>query len=255
MNVQELLTGNVITISPDQELAVAAQLMVDHGFRHLPITEGGSVKSLLTALGIMNAIINGGINALREPVIKYGSEKILTVSPGDDLMDVVKKMLNNNVDSALVLRGGELVGIITERDVINKAPEQLFTRCRVHEIVNRDPVKVSEDEALISAMETMVRRGIRHLLIADQDRLLGIMTVKDVLKYIIKYYKLRGQADLNIAVSKLMSHNPITIDSAASLIDAVRIMRRNNIGSLPVVEVGRLMGIITEHDVVRNMVK
>lgn len=71
----------------------------------------------------------------------------------------------------------------------------------------------------------------------------------------VRYYKLRGQVDLNIAVSRLMSHNPVTIDSAASLVDAIRLMRRNNLGSLPIVETGRLMGIITEHDVVKSMVK
>lgn len=104
-------------------------------------------------------------------------------------------------------------------------------------------------------MGVMVRHGIRHLLVTEEDKLLGIVTVKDVLKYIIKYYRVRGQVDLSVAVSKLMSHNPVTIDSAASLIDAVKLMRRNNIGSLPIVEAGRLMGIITEHDIVKNVIK
>ncbi|ADN51701.1 CBS domain-containing protein [Vulcanisaeta distributa] len=255
MNAQELMTGSVFTIDPNRELAVAVQLMVDHGFRHLPIIEGGSVRSVLTALDVINGIVNDGINALREPVVKYGSGKFLTVLHGDDAMAVIRKMLDNGIDHALVLKGNELAGIITERDIVNKMPEQVFVKYRVHEVANRDPIRVSEDASLASAMEVMVRHGIRHLLIADQDRLLGIMTVKDVLRYAIKYYKLRGQVDLSIAVSKLMSHNPVTIDSAASLIDAVRLMRRNNIGSLPIVEAGRLMGIITEHDVVKSIIK
>ncbi|WP_054842474.1 CBS domain-containing protein [Vulcanisaeta distributa] len=256
MNAQELMTSNVFTVSPNQELLTAAQLMVDHGFRHLPITEGGSVRFVLTALGIINGIINNGINALREPVARYGSERFLMVSYSDDAMTVIKKMLDNGVDHALVLKGNELVGIITERDLINKMPEQSFTRYRVHEIANRNPVRINEDESLTSAMEVMIKHGIRHLLITDQDKLLGIMTVKDILRYVVRYYKLRGgQVDLGIAVSKLMSHNPVTIDSAASLLDAVRLMRRNNIGSLPIVETGRLMGIITEHDIVRSIIK
>ncbi len=140
--------------------------------------------------------------------------------------------------------------------MVNKMPEQVFMRYRVHEIANKNPVRIGEDDSLASTMEVMVKHGIRHLLVTDQDRLLGIVTVKDVLRYVIKYYKLRGgQVDLSIAVSKLMSHNPVTIDSAASLIDAVRLMRRNNIGSLPIVETGRLMGIITEHDVVKSIIK
>ncbi|WP_054857405.1 CBS domain-containing protein [Vulcanisaeta sp. JCM 16159] len=255
MNAQELMTGSVFSIDPNRELAVAVQLMVDHGFRHLPIIEGGSVRSVLTALGIINGIVNNGINALREPVVKYGSGKFLTVSHNDDAVTVVRKMLDVGVDHALVLKGSELVGIVTERDVINKMPEQSFMSYRVHEVANRNPVRIGEDYSLVSAMEVMVRHGIRHLLITDQDRLLGIMTVKDVLRYVVRYYKLRGQVDLNIAVSRLMSHNPVTIDSAASLVDAIRLMRRNNLGSLPIVETGRLMGIITEHDVVKSMVK
>ena len=249
------MTGGVFTIDPNQELSVAAQLMVDHGFRHLPIVEGGSVKSVLTALDIINGIINNGINALKEPVIKYGSSKFLTVSHGDDAITVIRKMLDSGIDYALVLRGNELAGIITERDVVNKMPEQSFMRYRVHEVANKNPVRVGEDEPLNSAMGVMVRHGIRHLLVTEEDKLLGIVTVKDVLKYVIRYYRIRGQVDLGVAVSKLMSHNPVTIDSAASLIDAVKLMRRNNIGSLPIVETGRLMGIITEHDIVKSVIK
>ena len=255
MNAQELMTGNVLTVSPNQELAEAMQLMVDHGFRHVPIIEGNSVKSLLTALGAINAIISNGVNALKEPVVKYGSDKFLTASPSDDVMTIIRKALDSNVDSVLVLRNNELMGIITERDVVNKMPEQVFAGYRVHEIANRSPVRISEDETLASAMEAMVKYGIRHLLVTDRDQLLGVITVKDVMKHVIRYYRLRGQVDLSTTVSRLMSHNPVTIDSAASLVEAVRLMRRNNIGSLPIVEAGRLMGIITEHDVVRSIVR
>lgn len=138
MNAQELMTGNVLTIGPNQELAEAMQLMVDHGFRHVPITEGNSVKSLLTALDVINGIINNGINALREPVIKYGSSKFLTVSHGDDAITVIRKILDSGTDYALVLRGDELIGIITERDVVHKMPEQSFMRYRVHEVANKN---------------------------------------------------------------------------------------------------------------------
>lgn len=182
MNAQELMTGSVFSIDPNRELAIAVQLMVDHGFRHLPIIEGGSVRSVLTALGgIINGIVNNGINALREPVVKYGSGKFLTVSHNDDAVTVIRKMLDVGVDHALVLKGSELVGIVTERDVINKMPEQSFMRYRVHEVANRNPVRIGEDDSLAFAMEVMVKHGIRHLLITDQDRLLGIMTVKDIL--------------------------------------------------------------------------
>jgi predicted transcriptional regulator len=255
MIARELMTGNVVAINSHEELITAVQLMIDHGFRHVPILEGGSLKSIITALGAINGIINNGVNALKEPVAKHGSDKFIIASPDDDAVMVIKKMLNNNVDAALILRDNDLTGIITERDVVSKMPEQLFIKYRVHEVANKSPICINEEVTLRTAMETMISHGIRHLLITEQDKLLGVISVKDILKHVIKYYKLRGQVDFNITISKLMSHNPVTIDSGASLIDAIKLMRRNNISSLPIVEMGKLMGLITERDIVKNMIK
>ncbi len=255
MIAHELMTGGVVTMNHNEELTTAVQLMVDHGFRHIPIIEGGSLRLVLTALGIISGLVNNGDNAMREPVLKYGSDRFITASQNDDAMGVIREMTNNNVDVALILSGRELVGIITERDVVAKSPDHLFTKYKIHEIANREPITVSEDATLRDAMGIMTKHNIRHLLITDGDKLLGVVSVKDILRHVIKYHKLRGRVDFDIPISRLMSHNPITIDSGASVLDAVKLMRRNNISSLPIVEAGRLMGIVTEHDMVKNIVK
>ncbi|BDR93176.1 CBS domain-containing protein [Vulcanisaeta souniana] len=255
MIAHELMTGGVVTMNHNEELTTAVQLMVDHGFRHIPILEGGSLRLILTALGIINGLVNNGDDAMREPVNKYGNDRFIIASQNDDAMEVIKKMTNSNVDAALILSGKELVGIITERDVVAKSPDHLFARYKIHEIANKEPVTAGEDTTLKDAMGIMAKHNIRHLLVTDGDRLLGVVSVKDILRHVIKYYRLRGRVDFDIPISRLMSHNPITIDSGASVLDAVKLMRRNNISSLPIVEAGRLMGIVTEHDMVKNLVR
>ncbi|WP_069807552.1 CBS domain-containing protein [Vulcanisaeta thermophila] len=251
MIVKELMTGTVITLPHNAELLTAVDLMVKHGFRHIPIIEG-EIK-VLTALGIINALINNGANSLRDPVGKYGSDKFLRITMNEDASKVIKGLMMVDIDVALVFSGNELMGIVTRRDVVNKLPENLIPNLRVHEVANKNPVCVREDASILDAMRTMVSHGIRRLLVTEGEKLVGILSVKDVLNHVNKQYRLRGQVDFGIPVSRVMSHNPITIDSAASLLDAVRVMRRNNIGSLPVTEKSRLLGLITEYDIVSRV--
>lgn len=63
MIAHELMTGGVVTMNHNEELTTAVQLMVDHGFRHIPILEGGSLRLILTALGIINGLVNNGDDA------------------------------------------------------------------------------------------------------------------------------------------------------------------------------------------------
>lgn len=246
------MTSTVITLPANAQLIDAVDLMVKHGFRHIPIIEGG-IK-VVTALDILNSLMNVGINSLRDPVNKYGSTKFVRVMVNDDLGKVIKELTTPDIDVALVFSGEELVGIVTRRDIINKLPENLIPNLKVHEVANKKPVCIGGDSQLGDAMRSMVEHGVRRLVVVDGERLIGILSIKDVLGYVNRQFRLKGQVELSIEVSKLMSHNPVTVDSGASLLEAVRVMRRNHIGSLPVVERGRLLGLVTEYDVINKVV-
>jgi acetoin utilization protein AcuB len=131
----------------------------------------------------------------------------------------------------------------------------------VEERMTRNPVTAKVDTPVTEAQAVMRREKIHHLPVVDRDgKLVGIVTEKDLLYaspspatslsvYEITY--LLGK----LTVEKVMTKDLITIKEDTPLEDAARIMADNNIGGLPVVRDGMLVGIITESDLFRIFVE
>jgi CBS domain-containing protein len=97
---------------------------------------------------------------------------------------------------------------------------------------------------------------IRHVLVEDNEhRLVGLVTHRSLLRYLADHKTApppgnRSQSDKNegIAVRDIMIRNPISVTPETPTIDAIHVMRKHKIGSLPVVREGRLVGLITEQE-------
>ena len=110
------------------------------------------------------------------------SSAVVAVGPAQSLRDAAQLMAKHRVGSAVVQDAEQLVGILTERDVLNAvatgtAPDQVS----VQEIMTADVVTVGPDWDLVEAAGEMVRRRIRHLVVYEGGQLLGVLSVRDVL--------------------------------------------------------------------------
>ncbi|MEB3851837.1 MAG: CBS domain-containing protein [Desulfurococcales archaeon] len=92
-------------------------------------------------------------------------------------------MAENNIGSVLVVEGGRLVGIITERDVIRLLAAGRPLTEKLGDVMTRDPVTVKPDTPLIVALARMVEYNIRHLPVVDEKgRPVGVLSVRDVIR-------------------------------------------------------------------------
>ncbi len=119
----------------------------------------------------------------------------------------------------------------------------------------RNPVVLDEEDSMKMAMDTLKDREIRHLpVLKGGNRLVGILTETDIkqaspssattLEIREVYYLLD-----KIKVKQIMTKRPYTISPAAPIEEAAMVMRDKKIGCLPVMEEGRLVGILTETDI------
>jgi acetoin utilization protein AcuB len=119
----------------------------------------------------------------------------------------------------------------------------------------RNPVFVDENDSMKKAMDILKEREIRHLpVLKGGDKLVGILTETDIkqaspspataLEIREIYYLLD-----KVKVKQIMTRRVFTISSNASIEEAALIMREKKIGCLPVVDGGRLVGILTETDI------
>jgi CBS domain-containing protein len=117
----------------------------------------------------------------------------------------------------------------------------------VREFMTTNPVIILPNENIKSAAELMISRGVGSLIVIDEDKLVGIITEKDMVEKIIKPNKSVDK----LRVKDIMTENVITISPDMDLQTAVELMNDKNVRRLPVVDDEKLVGLITEKDVLK----
>lgn len=138
---------------------------------------------------------------------------------------------------------------------------------KVRDVMTQDPLSIDPEAALGTAMEIMRTKRIRHLpVVDDAGRLMGIVTDRDLRQAafapaIAERLSLRtqrrlrnlGQVMESLRVLDGMTWGVVTTHPDASLMHAALLMFERRVGSLPVVEGGKLVGMLTERDVLKAL--
>lgn len=133
---------------------------------------------------------------------------------------------------------------------------------RIHELMSRHVVTVGAEASCHDAVGLLARNRIRHLPVVDGDgRLCGIVTDRDLRHHLFdpEVFPAIGTEPVEqllskVTVGEVMSSPVTSIDARAGLDEAARVMRDEGLGSLPVLEQGRVVGIVTETDLLRHIV-
>jgi CBS domain-containing protein len=130
---------------------------------------------------------------------------------------------------------------------------------RVRDLMEPEVVTLAATDTLDFAGDLMQLGRIRHLpVVAPGDRLVGILSQRDLFRAAVSSL-LQFQHDAQrawlakIRVEAVMTPNVITIDPGAAIRQAVDLMLEHRIGCLPVVEAGRLVGLLSETDCLRHL--
>lgn len=125
-------------------------------------------------------------NTVHDVLRKKGSG-IIAVSPDDTVFEALQTLAENNIGAVLVCDGSQLVGILSERDyarqVILKGKTSKDTP--VHEIMTTSVVCVHPEHSIEECMALMTDKRFRHLPVVSDDRLLGVLSIGDVVKALL----------------------------------------------------------------------
>jgi len=123
----------------------------------------------------------------------------------------------------------------------------------IADIMSRDPECVAPGTSLMEIRQLLHQRGFHHLLVLDEGSLVGVISDRDVLRTVSPFLNTRSETPRDVRTlakqaSDLMRADPITIAPEATVCDATNLLLDNSISSLPVVDNGQLVGIITTKD-------
>lgn len=131
---------------------------------------------------------------------------------------------------------------------------------RVRDCMSVDPATVGPKDSLQKVVGLLRRRDIRSVPVIENNRLIGIVTNRDVRQVAPAYPLFRDEDEIrryteNLTVTAAMTADPMTIAPDAPLVEAAKVLETYRISSMPVIDDGRLVGMLTVTDVLRVFVE
>ncbi len=130
------------------------------------------------------------MSTVRDMIRKKGSE-VFSISPDATVFEALNQMAKHNTGAMMVVRSGKVEGIVSERDCVRKMDLEgrSAKATKVSEIMTSKVIYVEASQQLEECMALMIDKNIRHLPVYDGNELLGLISVRDVLKEVIDVQK------------------------------------------------------------------
>jgi len=122
-------------------------------------------------------------------ILRIKGSDIFTTTPDATVYDALKEMAEKNVGALMVLEGEKIVGLISERDYARKTilKGRFSKETAVKEIMTANVITVGPEEDLEDCMELFTDKHVRHLPVIENEKIIGIVSIGDVVKGIIDH--------------------------------------------------------------------
>lgn len=272
--IMAIATLDVVSVPQTMSIIGAVETMTRCGFRRLPVVDAGSrkIRGIVTSGDVINFLGGGDkfnlvqvkhdgnlLSAVNESIRSIMTSQVTSLPDSASLQDAIDIIKGKMIGGIPILdENGALNGIVTERDVMTVLANERVT-CTVEEIMSRSLRVTDPDCPIGKVTKEMTRYRFRRLPVVSDDVLYGIITTTDIMKYLgsKRVFDQLETGDIAevmaLPVRTLVSGNLYTIAPDRSVNQAAAEMVRRNAGALPVIEDARLIGLVTEFDLVKAL--
>ena len=263
MQIKNLMSEDLITVDKDQNLSDALKLLRKHNVSRLPVTNNKELVGIISERDIADKLGSSKYESMPASRLHISSvmiKDVLTVPQTMQSEDVAKLMLDNGIGSVPVMDDDKMVGIVSKADFVTLATGIAFDKITVREIMSKEVISVSSAERLVHARRVMLEAHVGRLPVIDDDKLVGMITSKDLMRAFIDFRKkvpekYQKSQIKEVLVEYIMSGNPTFVSKDASITEVAEIMIETGFNGLPVVEGSEVIGIITQTDILRLIEK
>lgn len=122
-----------------------------------------------------------------ESVLRLKGKQVWSISPTATVYEAIEKMSNKRVGALVVMTSGTMVGIISERDYARKVilKDRASKHTQVQEIMSWPVITVSPNDTVEHCMRIMTENKVRHLPVVECERMVGMISIGDLVNWII----------------------------------------------------------------------
>jgi CBS domain-containing protein len=179
--VKDYMSAPIYVIERNEPIQMARNLMFKYGIGRLPVLDGGHLVGIVTKYDITNRLNQAAPDWRRRPIDKVPiqvvmTEKPITIFPDATMPQAAELLIENGISGLPVEREGEIVGMITSRDMMRYFSEQDL-KATVGDLMSRNMLKVHRHHTIGHVLEEMNVQGqSRALVYEDNTRPVGIVT-------------------------------------------------------------------------------
>ncbi len=183
VQMAQIMSAPPLCAESDMDFRAAYRMLLEHKFRHLVVVDpNNQVLGIITEGDLLRYLDVGDLSEFKT-VGKIMSCKVVTADVDDTLADAVASMHLHHYSCVVITRDASPVGILTERDAVRLAPVIAdAASVALNSYIQGVLITATPEMTLPDAIALMRGHKIRHLVIAEQGRLLGIITRHDLVK-------------------------------------------------------------------------
>ena len=257
MKVKEIMTKDIITVDKDINLAHVLKLMKKHEITKIPVLENKKLVGMITDNIIaykLGSIRKKGVPASRLHASSVTDKNIDCISPETNVKDILKKVGKPGPTMLCIVENDALKGVLTKADLL----PLVKSNKKVKEVMKKDLYFVSSDDRVIHARRIMIDQDVARLPVVDQGNLLGMISDNEIafalaeLKKSFSIGKQKHRLD-GLLVGDIMKIPALWTDPNISISEAAVIMLKKNVGILPIIKNGKIIGIVSRTDLINTI--
>jgi CBS domain-containing protein len=242
--VKEIMSPEVVTVTPEASMAEAAEIMGERHIGSVIVAKHGTPLGIVTERDLLSKVLAWGKDLRKAKVENIMSHPLITIGSTAKIKEAAQMMVQKKGRIA-VFESGKLVGIVTASDLIRSLPMVPETWVKVDDFMTKRVEKADEKTPVASVVKVMGEKRIGSVIVTSRGEPFGIFTERDLLTTFL----LKGKA-LDAEVGKEASSPLITAPAGTSIHEAAVTMAIEHIRRLPIKRDGKLAGIITARDLV-----
>ena len=251
ISVEKIMSTDFPTIDSDSTIANALSVMKESKYQDLPVLENGSYVGVVTYSAILRKK-----SVTLDAKVKNLIRNIQTATVDLEITKIAEMFISNNCRQIPVMNGKKIVGVIMRNKIIDIVRDiKALKEIKVWEVMTNPVEAVKQHDLMDDALDLMIREDIRTLPVVDStDRVVGVVGMREIIDNNWKKDNktigdLAKSSRSQITVESISTTSAKTIEWDSEVAEAVEIMVDNGFSTLPVLEGGTLVGIITEYDV------
>ncbi len=192
VSVDQVMTSPLLTITPDRPMLDASHLMEANHVRYLCVSDKEEIVGVISVRDLARYFVDSEGGPIRDLDNVYRPLSVLmrttmeTIASERTVLEAAQAMAEKRIGSLLVLEAGEMVGIVTETDLVRKGIASHLPASSTHvgAVMNYPLIKIDINRTVRDASRLMAEQRIRHLAVTEENKVVGLLSVRDLVKMV-----------------------------------------------------------------------